>query len=111
MAWHLQACLICPRAAVWLKAEGTSDLFGVLPFQYPWPHFPFINHLVMVSVGWSIKVVPLLWPRMGCGPGYTKGEEGQFWKLQTDKTWTSGKSQAEKVYEHQQKGSRDSCCM
>lgn len=71
MAQHLQACLICPRAAVWLKTEGPSELFGVLPIQYPWPHFPFINHLVMASVGWSIKVVPLLWPRVGCGPGYT----------------------------------------
>ena len=29
---------------------------GFLPIQYPWLHFPFISHLVMVSVGCSLKV-------------------------------------------------------
>ena len=30
---------------------------GFLPIQYPWLPFPFINHLVMILVGWSLKVV------------------------------------------------------
>ena len=36
--------------------RGRQICVGFLPIQYPWLHFPFISHLVMVSVGCSLKV-------------------------------------------------------
>ena len=47
--------------------RGHQICVGFLPIQYPWLHFPLISHLVMVSVGWSLKVVSSkdqMWPRL-----------------------------------------------
>ena len=66
--------------------EGRGNVGFVWDFariQYPWPHFPYdplaaLLQLVMVSVGWSVKELPLLWPRVGVVPA-TSPEFDESW--------------------------------
>lgn len=40
MAQHLQACLVSPKAGMWLKMKGTSDLCGVFAHSVSMAPFP-----------------------------------------------------------------------
>lgn len=70
MVQHLRVCVDMPKG--WCLVEGKGDFAHVVsmaPFSFRQLTAPPL--LAMVSMGWSVKVLPLLWPGVGCGPGYT----------------------------------------
>ena len=87
MAQHLQARLVSPRACLWLKMEGTSDLCGVFAHSVSMAPFPLHQ-----PPGYGLGGM-LTQSRIRCGPGYTRqtfffffnsamsGLSGSMWDL------------------------------
>ena len=66
MAQHLQARLVSPRACLWLKMEGTSDLCGVFAHSVSMAPFP-LHQPPGYGLGGMLTQI-----RIRCGPGYTR---------------------------------------